>query len=379
MSHRWSIEVGFGGADGVATVGALVLSGLTTETTSGRVLASVAVLSVLLVVGVAIRRAGPRLRRRVDPLLAAGIQTLSLLALTGTATFALVVTWNAAGVRAVLLDGPQVGVRVTITLTLFIAAALTARVLTRAIDRVATERRETIHGREVAIYLTRAGAFAVAGLLSFSLWGIDLGNLLLGAGLLGAVIGLAARQTIGSVIWGFVLLASRPFTVGDWVTIGERAGRVAEIRATSTELVAETGDRIVIANHLIADLDVENRSVADRRRVDGEVSVDRDADLDRAVEVVETALGDVTGALASPEPVVVATAAGESSTTLRLSVWTDDPTPERAAAVRSEALVAATDALGRAGIGGASDDEGEADRIDSGPTDRHSEGTENRR
>ena len=345
-------EVARSGASVVSTVTTGATSGLATGTTSGRVLTSAAVLFALLVLGVGIRRAGPRLRRRVDPLLAAGIQTLVLLALTGTATLALLVTWNAVGVRAALSGGPQVGIRVTVTLALVIAAALIARFLTRAIDRVAAERREAVHGREIATYLTRAGAFAVAGLLTFSVWGIDLGNLLLGAGLLGAVIGLAARQTIGSVIWGFVILASRPFTVGDWVVVGEREGRVSDITTTSTELVAETGDQVVIANHRIADLDIENRSAAGRLRVDSEVTIERSADLDRAIAVAESALGDVTGTLDSPEPVAAVTAVGENASTLRLSVWIRDPTPERAASIRSEAIVTVMEAARESRIGG---------------------------
>jgi len=361
---------GFNGADGIATTGAPVVAALGTGTTGGRALASAAVVLALLVFGAGIRRAGPQLRRRVDPLLAAAVQTVVLLALTGAATLALVVIWNAAGVRAALSTGPQVGIRVTVTITLFIAAALAARFLTRAIDRVAAERRAAVHGREIATYLTRAGAFAVAGLLTFSVWGIDLGNLLLGAGLLGAVIGLAARQTIGSVIWGFVILASQPFTVGDWVAIGEREGRVSDIRATSTELVAETGDRVVIANHRIADLDIENRSAADRLRVDGEVSVERDADLDHAIGTAERALDDVTGTLDIPEPVARVTTVGEDGTTLRLSLWIRDPTPERAASVRSEAVVAVTGTLAREGITGTDEDEGDDDGTASKPDDR---------
>lgn len=338
-----------------------VASPFAVGTTNERVLVSAVVILALLVLGVGVRRAGPALRRRVDPLLAAEIQTTVLLALTGVATLALVATWNAAGVRAALAAGPRVGVRVTVTIALFIAAALVARFLRRAIDRVAADRRDAIHGREVASYLARAGVFTIAGLLVFSVWGIDLGNLLLGAGLLGAVIGLPARQTIGSVIWGFVVLVTRPFTVGDWVAIGDREGRVAEITTTSTGLETETGDQTVIANHRIADVDVLNRSAAGRRRVDSEVTVERTRDLARAIETAEGALSDLDAALDLPAPVVAVTTADEGSTTLRLSVWISDPTPERATAVRSDAVVAVTAALERERIVGPESGSDDAD------------------
>lgn len=353
MSRWWS--VGFGAPLVVeAPSVAAPLTAAPPPATNGRVLTSLALLLGLLVLGLGVRRVGPRLRRRVDPLLAAGIQTIIVLVLTGTVMLALLATWNATGVRAALSAGPQVGIRVTVTIALLIAAALTARFLSRAIDRVTAGQRDAVHGREVATYLVRAGAFAIAGLLAFSVWGIDLRNLLLGAGLLGAVIGLAARQTIGSVIWSFVILVSRPFTVGDWVAIGEREGVVADITTTTTELATEAGDRAVIANHRVADLDVINHSADDRHRVDAEVLVERATDLDRAIDTAEATLGEMEGALDAPAPVAQATTAGadvvEGGTVVRLSVWISDPTPERAATVRNDAIVAVMTALRRESI-----------------------------
>jgi len=35
---------------------------------------------------------------------------------------------------------------------------------------------------------------------------------------------MAARQTLGSLIAGFVLMFARPFEIGDWVEIGDQEG-----------------------------------------------------------------------------------------------------------------------------------------------------------
>ena len=51
-----------------------------------------------------------------------------------------------------------------------------------------------------------------AGIVALSVWGISLGNLLVGAGFLGIVVGTAARSTIGSLIAGYVLIEIRAHT-----------------------------------------------------------------------------------------------------------------------------------------------------------------------
>jgi len=74
-------------------------------------------------------------------------------------------------------------------------------------------------------------AFVVVGLFTD-----NVGGLLVGAGFLGIVVGMAARQTLGAILAGFVLMFSRPFEVGDWVEIGDHEGTVTEISIMSTRL-----------------------------------------------------------------------------------------------------------------------------------------------
>lgn len=58
---------------------------------------------------------------------------------------------------------------------------------------------------------------SVAVLVSLRLAGLKPGTLAAGAGFTAIVVGLAAQQTIGNIFAGIVLLAARPFRVGDRV------------------------------------------------------------------------------------------------------------------------------------------------------------------
>ncbi len=65
-------------------------------------------------------------------------------------------------------------------------------------------------------------AFAVLAVLE-----VSIEHLLVGAGLAGVVLGIAAQQSLGNVFAGLVLLLARPFGVGDHVRI--RAGALGGI------------------------------------------------------------------------------------------------------------------------------------------------------
>jgi small-conductance mechanosensitive channel len=73
----------------------------------------------------------------------------------------------------------------------------------------------------VRLVITFAGyvvvAFAALGLLA-----VPVQHLVLGGALTGVVVGIAAQQSLGNMFAGMVLLATRPFSVGDRIRI--RAG-----------------------------------------------------------------------------------------------------------------------------------------------------------
>lgn len=63
-------------------------------------------------------------------------------------------------------------------------------------------------GGDLAVLVT------VLGLLS-----VPIGQLLLSGAVTGVVVGIAAQQSLGHAFAGLVLLMSRPFTVGDYITL----------------------------------------------------------------------------------------------------------------------------------------------------------------
>jgi small-conductance mechanosensitive channel len=324
-------------------------------TTEGRLAVSGAILLLTLLVTVLIApvllgRVGAGLRDRLPEGRATGaIDLLSeyipttiggfflrliQLTLIGTAVIALLVVWGLVDVAIQLLtivgfSLPLVA-QLFLTVLLFLFAYIASDLLGETIQELGEDAsRVTDHQQEIVKRMVNLGVLALAVMAALTLWGLNLSGLLVGAGFLGIVVGMAARQTLGSMIAGFVLMFSRPFTIGDWVEIGSHEGIVTNITIMNTRLRNFDGESIVIPNDIASNRAVTNRSEQGHLRLRLEVGIDYETDPDHAERVALEAIESVESVAASPPPDVVPTGFGNSEVVLEMRFWIDRPTPPR--------------------------------------------------
>jgi small conductance mechanosensitive channel len=210
----------------------------------------------------------------------------------------------------------------------------TAYALTDFIGRVIEEfagSRAGIseHQREIVYRLTQVSLYTVVGLTMITLFTENLGSLLVGAGFLGIVVGMAARQTLGAVLSGFVLMFSRPFEIGDWVEIGDNSGIVTQITVVNTRLQTFDGEHVMLPNDEVSSQPIVNRTRKGRLRVEVEVGVDYGVRPKRAADVAVEAVDDLEAVSAVPSPQVVVKRFADSSVVLGVRAWIDDPSARR--------------------------------------------------
>ncbi len=188
---------------------------------------------------------------------------------------------------------------------------------------ISEHEREILH-RVVQVTIYTFGLLVVVGLFTD-----NIGNLLVGAGFLGIVVGMAARQTLGAVLAGFVLMFSKPFEVGDWVVIDDDEGTVTEITIVNTRIQSFDGEYVVVPNDLITSESVINRTRRGRLRVEVEVGVDYRADPDEASEIAVEAVSELENLLEVPSPQAVTKAFGDSAVILGIRGWIDNPSSRK--------------------------------------------------
>lgn len=107
-------------------------------------------------------------------------------------------------------------------------------------------RMSASHVSAIRLVVSIAGYLCVAVVLLNTL-GVNLNQLLVGGALTGVVVGIAAQQSLGNVFAGIVLMAARPFAVGDRLRIssgalgGDHEGIVTEMGLVYLTLQGEDG------------------------------------------------------------------------------------------------------------------------------------------
>ncbi|MFC6890477.1 mechanosensitive ion channel family protein [Halorubrum trueperi] len=255
------------------------------------------------------------------------------LALFAAATVAILALWGRFAVVVAVLPVAEslvtVGARTLLSALLFGAAYVASDVLSEYVSELSDDSdRITAHQEQLLTRIMQVGVLAVAGVTVLGIWGVNLGGLLVGAGFLGIVLGMAARQTLGSLIAGFVLMFARPFEIGDWVEIGDEEGFVTDITIMNTHMRNFDGEYVVVPNDLVTNQAITNRSREGRLRIHMEVGIGYDDDPDAASDIAEDVLENVNTIANNPAPYVIPSGFGDSAILLDLRFWIDPPTPQ---------------------------------------------------
>ena len=208
----------------------------------------------------------------------------------------------------------------------------------------------TEHQEEVLRRIVQLSVYTLVALVTIGLFTDNVGSLLVGAGFLGIVVGMAARQTLGAALAGFVLMFSRPFEVGDWVSIGEYEGTVTQISIINTRLRSFDGEVVTIPNDEVRSGAVVDRSRRNRLRIEVEVGVDYATDVDEATDVVKSAVVDVDGVARMPQPDVVIKRFADSSVVLGARYWITNPSMRKRWRTQTAAISAIKTGLESEGI-----------------------------
>ena len=107
---------------------------------------------------------------------------------------------------------------------------------------------------------------ATAAILAF--FGVDLGGILVSAGVVSLGITLGAQNTLNQFFSGLVLLSTRPFKKGDFVKIGGETYIVEKVRIMFTEFRNWTKDQIItMPNNAVTGATIINHTRNDKNTV----------------------------------------------------------------------------------------------------------------
>ncbi|MFN8379774.1 MAG: mechanosensitive ion channel family protein [Anaerolineae bacterium] len=109
--------------------------------------------------------------------------------------------------------------------------------------------------------------WGIGALFILQAWGVDVGALIAGLGIAGLAVSLAAQDTIANLFGFVVIMADRPFVVGEVVKTPDCEGVVEEVRLRSTRVRQMDQSLVVVPNSKMASASVINWSRLGKRLI----------------------------------------------------------------------------------------------------------------
>ena len=136
-------------------------------------------------------------------------------------------------------------------------------------------------------------------------------------------VGLSLQDVISNFASGVIILANKPFVVGDYIDLnnGEAEGTVIDVKFLVTALETVDKQIITVPNKNITGSVVKNYSKNPLRRITLNIGVDYSTNIDKAKNVILNIVKNDNRILEEPNPVVFLTAFNDSSLNLSLRCY----------------------------------------------------------
>lgn len=152
-------------------------------------------------------------------------------------------------------------------------------------------RLEEIFSTEMVSFLVKVMKgiiFGIGAATILEIWGIKVGPIIAGFGLVGVAVALGAQDLFKNLISGFLILAEKRFHVGDWVLVsGVVEGTVEKIGFRSILIRRFDKAPTIVPNAVFADKAVTNFSEMTHRRIYWKIGIEYSATVSQLQTITE--------------------------------------------------------------------------------------------
>lgn len=205
-----------------------------------------------------------------------------------------------------------------ILLAFYFGASVVAGVVRHAASRASGVSQLLVDfmGKFVKQLLTIIGLIVALGALE-----VNIAPLLAALGATGFVIGFALQGTLSNFASGLLILAYRPFDVGDVIEAAGVSGVVDSVSLFSTHVRTFDNKLMIVPNNDIWGSTITNATASDTRRVDMSFGIGYEDDIQLAKSILEKLVKDHQLVLDDPAPVVQLHELGDSSLNFVCRPW----------------------------------------------------------
>ncbi len=219
--------------------------------------------------------------------------------------------------------GIKFGPKLIVAALILVAGFYVARWIGGLADRVLARLDMDKTIRQLLVRIVRVLVVGLFLVMSLQNLGVELLPLIAGLGVAGAGVALAMQGVLSNLAAGLTIIFTRPFRLGEYISIVGEEGTVESITLFTTTLSHLDMSRVVIPNRKVAGEILHN--YGEIRQLALGVGVAYDTDLTRALATVDEILRTNLRVLQDPAPLVQVTNLGDSSVKISVRPWVKVP------------------------------------------------------
>ncbi len=211
--------------------------------------------------------------------------------------------------------GPKVLAAVLIMTAGAFVAGWVARTTARGLRRLELEP-------PVRQLLTRVARVLVIGLfiiLALQNLGVELLPLIAGLSVVGAGVALATQGVLSNMVAGLTIIFTKPYRVGEYISIIGVEGQVDSISLFSTTLTHADRSRIIVPNRKIVGEILHNYGRI--RQSELQVGIAYEANLPQALDAIRDLVRANPRVLTDPSPVIQVLTLADSAVQISIKPW----------------------------------------------------------
>lgn len=233
-------------------------------------------------------------------------------------------------IKASALDmAVRFGPKLVVAVIIIFVGYMVGRWVGRGVDNLLVRLNLEAPVRFLLVRIARIVVLGIFAIMALQNLGVELVPLIAGLGVAGAGIALAMQGILGNVAAGLTIIFTRPFHLGEYISISKEEGEVLDITLFSTTLGHADRSKVVIPNRKIVGEILHNYGRI--RQLNLAVGVSYQTDVNVALGLVEEILMSSASVLKDPVPKFGITRLAESGVTISVCPWVN--VPDYAAAV----------------------------------------------
>lgn len=217
----------------------------------------------------------------------------------------------------------HLGLRILLAAIFFLIGVRLIKLLRRIIGKSMERAKAELGVIQFVDSFVKATLYVVLVMGLASSFGLDAASVVAVLGSAGVAIGLAVQGSLSNLAGGVLILALKPFRVGDYIkeSYSNQEGTVTEIQIFYTKLLTPDNQTVILPNGNLANNSLVNITMQEVRRMDFTVGISYKADLRKAKEVLQRILEEDEFVLKDKDMLVFVSELSDSAVVLGVRCW----------------------------------------------------------